>query len=83
MLKDIKKNNYKLYYKRDVEGFELPMFRQGQTPDNYYSKTRLAREKKVILSEEQVNNPHAFSQGQNGYYPVWDIRLIEESWNGR
>nr|WP_173026370.1 hypothetical protein [Aeromonas sp. Ne-1] len=76
MLKNIKKNNYNLYYKADVIDFGLPMFKLYTTPRNYYSQTRLKREKKITLNEEQVNNPHAFSQGKNGYYPVWDMNIL-------
>lgn len=78
MLSKIKRNNYKLYYKSDVESFGLPMFKQRKTPENFYSKSRLKRELKIELTEQQANNPHAFSQGKNGYYPTWDINKLKK-----
>jgi hypothetical protein len=77
VLQNIKKNNYKLYYKHDVEKFGLPMFPLYKTPDNFYSQSRLKRELKLVLNEEQANTPHGFSQGRNGYYPVWDYNKLE------
>lgn len=40
-VEDIDKNSYNLFYRRDIEGFGLPMFPQKKSPDNFYSKTRL------------------------------------------
>jgi hypothetical protein len=77
MLENIEKNRWNLYYRHDVEGFGLPMFPLYKCPDNFYSKSRLKREVKITLTEEQENNPHGFAQGRNGYYPVWDYNKLE------
>lgn len=76
MLSGILKNKYNLYYKSSIEDLGLPFFNFRETPQNYYSKTRLQTEFKINLTEEQLNTPHAFARGQNGYYPVWDINNL-------
>lgn len=85
MLKGIKKNNHNMYNRADVEHLGLPFY--GYIADSkekadwskFASKTRLRREFKIKLTDEQLNNPDGFSRGINGYYPIWDIeRLLRE-----
>lgn len=74
LLCNIEKNKYKLYYRADIEDLGLPLFMTYD--DHLYSKSRLKREKKLSLTKEQENNPHAFGLGRNGYYPLWDINKL-------
>lgn len=73
MLKDIQINDYHFYYKKDIENLGLPIFSEfnGYDPEIYFSKTRLADELKIKLTEEELNNPHAFARARKGYYPIW------------
>lgn len=75
LLRNIEKNSYKLYYKRDIEDLGLLLYQKY--PENFYSQSRLKRELKISLTEEQLNNPHAFALGKNGYYPLWDRNILE------
>lgn len=84
MLKGIKKNKYHMYNKSDIKHLNIPFYSdsrgRGERADwgKYASKTRLEREFKIKLTEEQLNNPDAFSRGINGYYPIWKIeRLLD------
>lgn len=76
MLSQVKKNDYHMYNKADIEHLGLTMYDfSGERADwdKYASKSRLEREFKIKLTEKQLNNPDAFSRGQNGYYPIWII----------
>lgn len=79
MLKNLNKNPYHMYYKKDVEDLGLPLYKQSDIPstEDLYSKSWLQKELKIKLTEVQENNPHAFAQGKKGYYPVWDINKLK------
>ena len=83
MLRGIKKNKYHMYNKSDIEHIDIPFFAdsrgRGERADwgKYASKTRLEREYNIKLTDEQLNNPDAFSRGINGYYPIWEIDRVK------
>ena len=75
-----------MYNREDIEHLGLTFYgylsdsREKADWNKYASKTRLEREFKIKLTEEQLNNPDAFSRGINGYYPIWKIeRLLRDN----
>lgn len=74
MLENIEKNRYNLYLRDDIKDLGVPMIvRNQEKPKNLWSKSYLRREYKIKLTEEQENNPDAFAQGINGYYPLYNV----------
>ena len=69
-----------MYAAEDVRKLGLPMFDFGRAPATYYSKSRLRKELKIALTEEQLNNPHGFGRGHNGYYPLYDYKKLKKEW---
>ncbi|MBB5148635.1 hypothetical protein [Ureibacillus thermosphaericus] len=78
MLRNLKKNHWNLYFKKDIEVLGLPLFGFGESPEHgYWSRTMLKKKFGIELTEDQLNNPHGFARGQNGYYPVWNVDKLK------